>query len=127
MNKHTADAAEVLEVLPEIDISEPIAITGSVNNRNEKIKLLTQLQKLEASIKTLRGDGRDDLAGEFEKELSVGMPTGYRDLAEVASRLEQEIAEARKIAIGAGLTGSKLSAFLDRAKLRSLDVITWGE
>ena len=112
---------------PEIDISEPITITGSVNNRNEKIKLLTGLQELEAQIKTLQGDGQFDLAGEFEKELSAGLPVGYYDLVAVAARLEDEIAEARKIAIGAGLTGSKLSAVLDRAKIRSLDVITWGE
>ena len=91
---------------PEIDISEPITITGSVNGRNDKIKLLTGLQELEASIKTLRGDGRGGLA-------------------KVAGRLEQEIAKARRTAIDAGLTGSKLSAFLDRAKLRSLDVISW--
>ncbi|MCK5108665.1 MAG: hypothetical protein KAR25_03155 [Methanosarcinales archaeon] len=56
---------------PEIDISEPIAITSSVNNRNEKIKLLTGLQELEAAIKTIRGDGCDDLAGKFEKKLSA--------------------------------------------------------
>lgn len=112
---------------PEIDISEPITITGSVNNRNEKIKLLIGLQELEAQIKTLRGDGRDDLVGEFEKELSAGLPVGYYDLAAVARRLENEIVEARKIAAGTGLTGSKLSAVLDRAKLRSLDIISWGE
>lgn len=112
---------------PEIDILEPITITGSMNTRNEKIKLLVGLQELEAQIKTLRGDGRDDLVGEFEKELSAGMSAGCHDLAAVARRLEQEIVKARRTASDAGLTGSKLSAFMDRAKLRSLDAITWGE
>ena len=46
---------------PEIDISEPIAITSSLNGRNEKIKLLVGLQELESQIKRTGARGQRNL------------------------------------------------------------------
>ena len=108
---------------PKIDISEMIRITGAVNVRNEKICRLVKLQKLEAMIKILRGDGEVDLAEEYEKVLRANLPAGFDDLAEVAATMARSLEERRWEAGALGFQGHGFDQFMARAKIMVVDLV----